>query len=540
MFGWPARLIGCCVALAGLLAAGGETAAADSDLRPVGLQLKWTHQFQFAGYYAAIEKGYFRDAGLDVTLIEGGPEIDPAAVVVDGAAAFGVGNSSLVIDRSRGRPVVVVAGIFQHSPFVILTRREPGLESVHDLVGRTLMVETHSAELLAYLRLEGVPLDRLNIVPHTGDPLVLRDGEVAALTAYTTTEPFDLIQERIPYRMFDPRAAGIDYYGDTLFTRTSLAETEPDLVRAFREASLEGWRYALANADEVIDVILADYAPDLDRRKLEYEAEEIRRLMIADVIDIGYVSRTRWRHIAGDFADAGLMPDDFLLDGFIFDLREPASNRWLYIWMAGSVTVLLAVSVVAHRFYRLSRKLKAEIAARRRLEEELTRLAATDPLTGVANRRRLMERAEEEFRRARRLGEPLAVLQVDLDHFKLINDSWGPATGDRALKAVAAALVGSIRDMDVVGRLGGEEFALLLPAIPPAAAHEVAERVRQTIERLEFLSDGGQPIALTASVGVASVIESDRSVDDLFARADEAMYAAKRAGRNRMVAWQAA
>lgn len=543
MIGWrsTALLSGILIALVLFrpAAAHADPASVSPGSHAVAIQLKWTHQFQFAGFYAALAQGYYADAGLDVRLIEGGPQLDPAQVVVDGEADFGVGNSSLLVDRAEGVPVVAVAAIFQHSPFIILARREPDLLSLSQLEGRRLMVEEHSAELLAYLAIEGVDIDRVRSVTHSGDPQALGTGEVDAMTAYTTTEPYELIASRVPYRIFNPRSAGIDHYGDTLFTIERIAASEPAIVRAVREATLKGWRYALAHSDEIIEIILSDYAPESDRRRLEFEAEEIRRLMISDVVDIGYMSETRWRNIADGFAKAGLVPEGFSLEGFLFDPRPRSEATWLYPWIGALIVLVLVASLVAHRFYRLNRTLTREVEARRHLEAELLHLAATDSLTGIANRRRLLERTGEELRRARRFGHPLALLLVDLDHFKRVNDNWGHATGDRALLRVAEICGATVRDIDLAARLGGEEFAVLLPVITPEAAKEVGERLRRAIETIGLEADDGTPIPLTASIGVA-VMASGDTPESLLGRADQAMYEAKRSGRNRMIVWKAA
>ena len=251
------------------------------------------------------------------------------------------------------------------------------------------------------------------------------------------------------------------------------------------------------------------------------------------------MSETRWRNIADGFAKAGLIPEDFPLEGFLFDARPRSEATWLYPWVGALIVLVLVASLVAHRFYRLSRTLTHEVEARRNLEAELVHLAATDSLTGIANRRRLTERTDEELRRARRFGHPLALLLVDLDHFKRVNDSWGHATGDRALKRVAETCVATVRDIDLVARLGGEEFAVLLPVIASDAASEVGERLLRAIEEIDLKADDGTGISLTASIGVAIMIEGD-TPESLLDRADQAMYEAKRRGRNRMIVWDAA
>jgi ABC-type nitrate/sulfonate/bicarbonate transport system substrate-binding protein len=276
------------------------------ELKPVSLQLKWTHQFQFAGYYAAKEKGFFHDVGLQVTLLEGGPQIDPSHEVQAGKAEFGIGNSTLIIERSQGSPLMVIAAIFQHSPLVILAKRPPIIKHPKGLAGYTIMMEEHAAELTAYLKLAGVDFNSLNIIPHSGTVKSLQDT-ADAMTAYTTTEPYEAIREKIGYQLLNPRDIGIDFYSDTLFTTDTMADQSPAVVKAFRDASIRGWYYAMEHPDEIIDIILNKYGSKLGRRQLEYEANVIEQLLAADIVDIGYLSRSRWRHIADSFTKAGLI-----------------------------------------------------------------------------------------------------------------------------------------------------------------------------------------------------------------------------------------
>lgn len=510
----------------------------------IKVQLKWFHQFQFAGFYAAIEQGYYRDAGLDVTLIAGGPDIDPAEAVANGHADFGVGTSALMIDRASGRDLVAVAAIFQHSPFVLVARRAPGLEGPRDLAGRRLMVESHSAELFAYLHAAGARVDRITLLPHSGNVGALRDGTVDAMTAYTTTEPYDLIEGRIPYQIMNPRQFGIDFYGDTLFTTTRMARERPELVRAFRDATIAGWRYALDHSDAIIDLIQDRYPAGVARLKLEFEAEEIRRLMIAEVVDIGYMSAKRWRAIADGFVAAGLMAQTPPLEGFLFEVEAGQDERILQGTIALAVLAILAVSLIAHRFYRLNRTLEREIASRRRLEAELWTLASTDELTGIANRRHFIDQAAKAFIAARAQATPLTLVMIDLDFFKAINDTLGHAGGDWVLRAVGEGLAAALAEPDmggpnVIGRLGGEEFGAILPGLTETAASEAAERLRQRVAAIRPPFPGGERLAISASLGIAHLRPDDQTIYDLLARGDQALYGAKRQGRNRVVHWTA-
>lgn len=173
-----------------------------------------------------------------------------------------------------------------------------------------------------------------------------------------------------------------------------------------------------------------------------------------------------------------------------------------------------------------------DITERKLLEEELTRQARVDELTGVHNRRFFMARAESELRRAVRYGKPLSLLMLDVDHFKQINDSHGHKVGDAALQTLTATCQSALRDIDVLGRLGGEEFAVLLPETDLGLALTVAERLRAAVARAPLPLEDGGPVQLSASFGVASMLGADDNLDALLGRADRALYAAKDSGRN--------
>ncbi len=174
-----------------------------------------------------------------------------------------------------------------------------------------------------------------------------------------------------------------------------------------------------------------------------------------------------------------------------------------------------------------------DISQRKQLEAELFQQANTDALTGISNRRCFMSQAEQEMRRAQRFGRALSVMMIDLDNFKPINDSLGHAIGDVVLQGVVKTALESLRQSDVMGRLGGEEFAVLLPETGIAAAMDVANRLRAHVSSKPIVTVK-EAINCTVSVGVAQLNGDDSSIDDLLRRADEAMYRAKRGGRNRV------
>lgn len=308
-------------------------------LETVTLQLKWTHAFQFAGYYAALEQGYYRKAGLNIQLREGGPDIDPLASVLAGKAQYGVGTSSLLLARQAGQPVVVLAVVFQHSPLVLLVRRgdsSQGIPGIHDLAGKRVMLEPQSDELIAYLKQEGIALDQLVQVPHGHsehyDALI--QGDVDAISAYDTYEPYYLDRAGIAYQTFSPRKGGIDFYGDNLFTTEEELKAHPQRVRAFRDASLRGWRYAMAHPEEIADLIVAKYSHQHPRDFYLFEAQRLAPLLRADLVEVGYMNQDRWRHIAETYANLGLLPANFSLEGFLYEPDTPPDLTKLFIPLA--------------------------------------------------------------------------------------------------------------------------------------------------------------------------------------------------------------
>jgi diguanylate cyclase (GGDEF)-like protein len=197
-----------------------------------------------------------------------------------------------------------------------------------------------------------------------------------------------------------------------------------------------------------------------------------------------------------------------------------AARRWQWTAMALGAVLLLGLVAVVLRQLAKARRLRL--------------LAMTDPLTGLANRRRTDYRGSEAFKQARLSGQPFCVLAIDIDHFKQVNDTHGHAVGDVVLQRVGRECQRTLRKLDLMGRIGGEEFTGLLPETAEPAACFVAERLRAGVEGLD-LDDVVPGLRVTISLGVAQMREGDPDFAAVLARADAAMYRAKQAGRNRVV-----
>jgi len=235
-------------------------------------------------------------------------------------------------------------------------------------------------------------------------------------------------------------------------------------------------------------------------------------------------------------------------------LRNRPEEVWdLYRWqIIGGITLIVLQGVLITSLVLVLRDRRRTLGAladeRNNLEDrvlqrtlellmanqKLEQLATTDPLTGIANRRKMTEQIAHELERARRFRHPLSLLMIDIDHFKRINDTYGHEVGDRAILAVSLLLTETMRGIDLAARFGGEEFVLLMPETHAEVAALAAERLREAMSALRVLADDGAQVALTVSIGVSSadpmgVLDTPSS---LLVRADKALYRAKKEGRN--------
>ncbi len=340
--------------------------------RAVTLQLPWLHQFQFAGYYAALEQGFYKDAGFTVTLKEGRPGLTAINEVTKGNVEYGVSRSELLAQRMQGAPLTALASVFQHSAIIFLSLKESGISSPLDMAGRRVMLMegTSAAEHLAVLRSEGLSEDKI-IRQHSSyniDDLI--NGKTDVFNAYSTNEPFYLEEKHIPYSVIRPRDYGIDFYGDVLFTSTQELNNYPKQVEAFRKASLRGWQYALDHPEEIIDLLISKYGVTKSREHLQFEADAIRKLIMPKLVEIGHMNPGRWQRMADIFVQLGMAPDSYSLDGFIYDPNPPMDKTFIIKVVTGLVLlcVIYAFLLLLLFNYRLKRRLEKQSAELKKTE----------------------------------------------------------------------------------------------------------------------------------------------------------------------------
>lgn len=321
----------------------------------VNVQLSWKYQFEFAPFIAALEKGYYREAGLEVAVREWAPGIDVLKEVGEGRADFATTNSSLVVAQASDPSLVALAALMQHSAVGLLTKRQTGIATAADLAGkRVLTTAATKDEILAFLASAAVSRERIELLADVGDArLALEDGRVDAIAFFVGDAAYRSPIESGDYVLLRPRTAGVDFYGNVLFSSTRLLEAQPERVRAFRAATLRGLDYAVSHPEEMVDVILARYnSQRRTRDELLYEAQQIGALMRPEGGETGAMNAARWRQVGERYAGLGKIPAGSDLLGLIYDPQAGAVNPLLLSLLAGVLLGLALVAWALRRFVR--------------------------------------------------------------------------------------------------------------------------------------------------------------------------------------------
>lgn len=522
------RLLLCFMLLSAQAAWASPATQQNGVVQVIDVQLRWKHQFQFAGYYAAIAQGYYRDEGLEVRLHEGGPNITPVEEVLSGRAQYAEANSELLYARLHGKPLVALAVIFQHSPSVLLARTDKGVRTMHDLIGKPVMLMNAQtdADFLAMFLSEGIPLNKLQLLPSSYQIEDLATGKVTAFNSYLTNEPFYLQQRGVDYNVISPATYGVDFYSDIVFTSQAEIDDHPQRVVAFRRATLRGWRYAMDHPKQIIDLLLKQYSVEKSRAHLEFEAKAMRSLVQSDLVEIGHMNPGRWQRMAETFLELGMVNNIDGLENFIYDPNPPQLveklRKTIVVISISGVLVLLFTLVLLNA----QRHLRKEIKLRKLAEEEVRKLAFYDSLSGLPNRNSFIPFVSEKLLNAKSRGQHLALCYIDLNNFKQINDCFGHQAGDAVLIHVASAIRSHIREFEIAARMGGDEFVLLLDgAHHKHDIQRITQEICKAVEQPILWKD--TQIKVSASLGVAWYPEDGELLDELMFKADTAMFKSK-------------
>jgi diguanylate cyclase (GGDEF)-like protein len=616
-------------------------------LEKVSLQLKWFHQFQFAGYYAALEKGYYREVGLDVSLLERATKETPLSMVLSGRAEYGISDSSLILNRLNGSPVVVLGAIFQHSPLVLMTRKKDQLFSPYELKGKKVMRQHNvdDAALTAMFHTLGVNKNNIINVPHSFNDDDFFSGKVDAISAYISDQPYLAKQKGMDIHIIDPINYGVDFYGDMLFVSEEEIRKNPKRALNFLSASIKGWQYALNNKEEIIHLIKEQYSTKKSIEHLRFEASAIERMIAPNLIEIGHLNKARFERLAAIYQEEGVANKNTELQGIDYreHLKKPISEFVWGIWLIVSATAILILLIVlininrrlrklvdqrtealyssnkklenyshitdenvftstvntkgiitnvSNTFFEVSKYLHEELIGRHysfiqqiddnnrknkkisqcitsgkywqgeiegknkknthflvkmNIEPEINHkeiiashlsalndktdienLAFTDELTGLYNRDKLSGFLTLELYRVNRTHEKLSAIIIDIDYFKTKSDTYGHFFGDKTLIHVSSIIKNSVRSFDIVGRWGEKEFFIISPSTNLDNAYALATIIKNNIQDSPL-----DNINITASLGVAC-FNLGEQLEGFVKRADDALYAAKFKGRNRV------
>lgn len=614
-----------------------------TELDSVTLQLKWKHQFQFAGYYVAKEKGFYKNAGLDVTIVEASPDTNVVQEVIVGRAQFGVGTSELILNRHHGEKVLVLGVIFQHSPLSLITLAESNIDNIHKLLNRKVMIEPSSAELFAYLQQEGFTEKAFKLEPHNFDINDLLAGKIDAISVYETDEPYLLKQQGRAYYQFSPRMSAIDFYGDNFFTTDAELKAHPHRVEAFKEATIRGWHYAMQHSDEIVQLIYKNYSQRHSIEHLKFEATVMHDLMQPELIEAGYMNAGRWQHIAETYYKLGLLPENFDVESMLHfpnSAKDLKKLKIKFYYTVAGLSLLILLSIILFRFYRTARLNEAklntifnntplsmivldaenrvqrwnaeaektflwrakdvmkksvlsivppekhaeveailttvrknncisnheninitkdgseilcewmnapfknnqkhssfiicmarDITEQNRLKKALEQAAHYDNLTSLPNRALIFEKLKQSLETAARQRTKVAILFLDLNGFKAINDTFGHEIGDELLRTVAQRLPQAIRASDYAGRLGGDEFLVILQNINSLEnAQRIANNLRNLICQPCMIKT--ETVTVDVSIGISLYPDDTTEINALIHQADQNMYQAKQSCRS--------
>lgn len=287
-------------------------------LEKVSLQLGWKYQFEYAGFIAAKEKGFYEQAGFDVELLELEQGTQVISNVLSEKSQFGIHTSTLAVEKLQGNPVVLMASYLKRSALVLLTK--PDIYVPSDLKNKTIMAakEQMNTGTLSWLfQRYGLSKNDITLVPHSYNTDDFVAGKVDAITAYLSNEPYYLKKNNIAFNVLDPSSYGIYSGGVNLFTSYSYAQNNVKKVKDFIAASNKGWQYALNNQSEIIDIILTKYSQRKSKEALRYEASIIEKLMLSQVEVIGSVDK---RQIKRNLDRHPLFDEKKLKEFFFSDL----------------------------------------------------------------------------------------------------------------------------------------------------------------------------------------------------------------------------
>lgn len=293
-----------------------ETKTLEKDI----LQLEWKHQFEFAGFYAAKEKGYYKDIGIDLEIKEFEEGINISAEVLEGRATFGISSSALILEKLNNKPVVLIASYFKQNALALVTK--PDIKTPSDLKDKKIMAvdwEMGHTSLGVMLKDYKIKKEDYTFVNHNFKIDKFINGEVDAMSIFITSQPFELDKLGIKYNILNPANFGIYSYDVELFTSEAVINNDLEKVKKFVEATNKGWNYAFANKNEIVDLIYDKYTKRKSKDALLYEANKTEEIFKTNIFQIGAIAPELVKLNADMYSNLGLVNKNYNITAMLND-----------------------------------------------------------------------------------------------------------------------------------------------------------------------------------------------------------------------------
>ena len=288
----------------------------------ISLQLHWKHQFQFAGYYMAKEKGFYNDLGLDVNIKEYEYGIQPLDEVIKQNTEYGIGRSSLVIDISKGADIKMLLAAFQSSPQIFIASKDSNITTLKDFASKKIMITpdvSNTVSLRAIINKVGIKIEDMEILEHSFNVDDLSNSKTDLMVAYISNEPYILQEKGVEVNLFHPSDYGFDFYGDILFTSAYEMQKHPIRMLDFKNASLKGWKYSFDNIEETVNLILTKYnTQNKSKSALLFEAQELKKLAYYETETLGSIDKAKIQRIYDMYNVMGFVDKKIEIDEFVY------------------------------------------------------------------------------------------------------------------------------------------------------------------------------------------------------------------------------
>lgn len=294
-----------------------------NENKQVNLQLQWKHQFEFAGFYIAKEKGFYNDIGLNVNINEWNHDINIIKDISSKKVQYAVARPTSLIDISNGKPIIYLAAIYQSSPLVLIGEKNSNIKEVKDFINKKIMItkdHINDSSITSMFYSQGLKLNNLNIVKHSFDVKDLVNGKADLMASYISSEPFLLKELGYEPVIFKPKDYGFDFYNDILITNKDYAKSNTQEVQKFKEATLKGFEYAFENIDETVDLILDKYnTQNKTKKALTFEAQELKKLAYDDSKKIGTLELNKLERMYDVYKLLAFTKNNINLNEIIFE-----------------------------------------------------------------------------------------------------------------------------------------------------------------------------------------------------------------------------